>query len=509
MTPLHLPQPLSLESLPLHALGQRVRAARRLRHLSQAALVAPVLPIRVVRAIEQGRLLPSRAVFALLAARLHIPVDDLIGDLPDVIAGSELRAMEADVAYQIRTARDQIDIGSPAEALHQLTALAAAYQAYWDHFRSTTFYGFHYTRAIGYSYLGSPEEARADLTQAAQHADQIPGGFQFAEQVRNALGATYYQQDQPAEALAYHTRCLHAIHSGIVADLNLRLAIYTNLAHAYRALHQHTTAIRVYRDALAVLREVSNWKQQVAIYTGLSLAYQALNDLDQARLYALRALAVYEARAALIAPARETARAARPLSAMDRVGQALLQIHLAELRAARREWPAAAALLEQARAGLEAIPGTGALLSCVYAHLALVNLECGNIHSAAVWVTESVERLIPSSADPPAAGAAWPRLHWTHARALQVAALVAERQDQPAQSDVWFRAALALVEHNGPRESAYEVLFSYAETLSARGAHEEAVRYYQAAVQHRPAAGRPCSVLDTCGRGFGWPQAAF
>jgi tetratricopeptide (TPR) repeat protein len=509
MTPFHLPPPASAEPLALNALGQRVRAARRLRHLRQEALVAPFLPIRVVRAVEQGRLLPSRAVFDLLADRLQIPAADLIGDLPDVVAGSDRRAMEADVAYQIHTARDGIETGSPAEALQRLTALAQAYQACWEHFSPATRYDFYYSRAVGYCYLGSPEAAREELAQAAQYAAQIPGGFQFVEQVRNALGATYYQQDRPAEALAHYTRCLTAIHGGIVEDGNLRLAIHTNLAHAYRALHQYATAIRVYKDAQAVLCEVSNWKQQVAIYAGLSLAYQALNDLDQARLYALRALAVYEARAALLAPARETARAVRPLSAVDRVGHALLQIHLAELRVARQEWPAAAALLEQARAGLEATPGSEALLSCVYAHLALVHLECGDISTAAAWATESVERVIPLFAAPPATRVTLPRLHWTHARALQAAALVAERQAQPAQSDVWFRAALALVEHNGPRESAYEVLFSYAETLSARGAHAEAVRYYQAAVRQRPQAARPCSVLDTCGRGFGWPQAAL
>jgi hypothetical protein len=72
-----------------------------------------------------------------------------------------------------------------------------------------------------------------------------------------------------------------------------------------------------------------------------------------------------------------------------------------------------------------------------------------------------------------------------HATALMVAGRVAERAGDRATADAHFLCAVALMEPHTPNETGYLICYTYAELLEARGKHEQAVMYYQAAADNR------------------------
>ncbi len=458
---------------PLKTLGARLRHVRQARKMSQEALAAPEFHKSYVRAVEHGKIGPSRPALAFLAQRLTVPLAYLQGGALPTGLIPQLAALEQDLAYQIDCARREIDLGSPAAAVPLLAAPEAEYALYWQDISPAIRYRLYYTRGAAYIRLGQPAVARTDLDRAVPLTMYITNGAEAAERIRNAVGATFYLQDQFVQAVALHTECLRAVNNGIVTDLNLQLLIYSNLASDYLALHDHAAAIVIYKDALQLLDDVSNRERRAAICWGLSLAYKAEDNWPWARVYALQALDLYAA-------------------AGNGLDHALMQINLAELHLERHEYDSAGDLLEAARLFLAGPEGNAGLLSRAYEHLAALALARGDLAQAAAHAEQSVG-LSTAPADDATTVSAAVQAHAlrTHGRALCIAGQVAERQGQPALADRWFARALAVAMEIGPGELLHEVRLQYAELLTARGAHAAATHYYQAAVlpdRHRRAA---------------------
>jgi len=444
---------------PLKSLSARLRHARRARHMTQEALAAPQFSKRYVRALEHGRLLPSRPALEFLAQRLAVPLAYLCEGAVPAILLPDLPALEEDLAYQIDRARWEIDGSRAAAALPLLAAAEQEYAFCWQDISPAIRYRLHYARAAGYIRLALPEPARAALACALPLTVFMAQGAEAAERVRNALGATFYQQEQIGRALALHSECLHAIHSGVVQDVNLKLLIYTNLANDHLALYDTAAAILMYKASLQLLEDVSNRERRAAVCWGLSLAYKAQNDWRWARVYAAQALNLYAA-------------------AGNCVDHALMQINLAELHLQRREYAAAEELLAAAQRFFSGAAGNPVHLSRAYEHLAALALGRGDLALAAAQAEQSVYLSAAAWAADEAGAAHTGR---TYARALCIAGRVAGRQGQFAQTRACFASALALAKETDLGELRHEIQVQYAELLTTYGAHAAATHYYQAA----------------------------
>jgi tetratricopeptide (TPR) repeat protein len=448
----------------LSALGQRLREARLQRRMSQEALAQPEFTKSYVSAVERGKARPSLKALELMARRLEIPMSELLAAPTSEEGEPDLALLEEDFTYQLDYANRLIDTAHADEALRRLNAAERQHSALLSQMSTQARFRLHYLRARAYVRLIEPATARTELATAMTLAHELEDP-EAVERVRNLIGAAFYQQDMPRLALEQHQQGLHAIQTGVVKDLNLRLNIYTNLANDYWALDDVEQAIGVYHESLKLLDDINNLERQSGIYWGLSLAYQKAGDLDRAKLNAAQVLTIYETSNNLTAAAR-------------------MSINLAAILIARQEYDEAERLLDRARALL--LPtGNEIALSMVYEHYAELELKRGRLDEAAAYATEGL-RLSEQIFQQGRAADAQARANTTrtHARALRVAGLVAEAQGQPDVADARFAQAIELV-HGTHDETARDIELAYAELLVARGAHEQASQHYRAALQRR------------------------
>ena len=441
-------------------LGARLRQARLARHMTQEELAAPQFSKRYVRVVEGDKLQPSRPALEFLAQRLHVAVADLLASRVPAIVLPDLPALEEDLAYQIDRARWEIDQSRAAAALPLLEAAEQEYAFCWQDISPAIRFRFYYDRAVAYIRLALPEQARAVLQRALPLTVFMEQGAEAAERLRNAMGATFYQQEQFALALLLHSQCLQAIYNGIVHDLNLQLLIYTNVANDHLALGDAAAAGPAYKASLKLLDDVSNRERRAAACWGLSMSYKAQRDWPRARIYAVQALDLYAA-------------------AGNWLDHALMQINLAELHLERREYDAAEELLAAAHRFFSGPAGDPIYLSRVYEHLAAVALGRSDVPRAADYAEQSVRLSGTVWADDVAGVAHTGR---TYARALCIAGRVALAQGQIQQFHSGFAQALVIATDCGLGELLLEIRMQYAELLTSWGAHAAATHYYQVAV---------------------------
>jgi tetratricopeptide (TPR) repeat protein len=452
----------------LTALGQRLRQARRERGMSQEALAAPEFTKSYVSAVERGKARPSLKALDLMSRRLGVPMNELLAAPPPPAGALDLPALEAEFLYELEQARVLINMHRADEAVRRIRALEDAHAAHLSQLSLEARYLLLYTRALAALRAGTPDPARADLTTALRLAQELDDA-QAVERVRDLLGVAFYEQDMPHISLEHHTRGLQAIRDGVVTDLHLRLSIYRNLANDLWALNDTAQALAIYQEALPLLNEVNDLDRQAEIYWDLGATHLSAGDLTRARAYASKALAIYEA--------------AQNLSAA-----AEMRINLGNILIQQQDYDEAEQVLRQAAAAL-AGRNQPLLESQVYTQLADLALRRGQVAPAAEYAQQSLwlgqaAFQARSTTSPTRANTARVLMS-----ALRVAGQVAEHEGRTAEADKLFQQAIDLVDQIGYGEPAYDIEFTYADVLTARGQHEQAAAHYRAALHHRQ--GRP------------------
>src|SRR5215218_7962160 len=111
----------------LDTLGQRLRAARHERHLSQEALAQPEFTKSYVSAVERGKVRPSLKALELLSGRLGVSMSELLAVEPGEVDEPDIAAMEEDLEYQCAHAKIMINNNQPAEAIRLLNEAEQLY----------------------------------------------------------------------------------------------------------------------------------------------------------------------------------------------------------------------------------------------------------------------------------------------------------------------------------------------------------------------------------------------
>jgi tetratricopeptide (TPR) repeat protein len=277
-----------------------------------------------------------------------------------------------------------------------------------------------------------------------------------------------YQQEQAQEAVKHHMRCLRAIQNRVVKDPNLRLSVYRNLANDYWALSDFAHAIPIYKEALALLEDLNNEQRKAHACWGLAMAYKETGEWSKAKLYGMRALVVFESK-----------------EHHDPPMAAAIRMNMAEILIGEERFAEAEQMIEWAEVHLAYSDDQLLIANLHYAHAALAHRR-GQLEQAAEHIAHNIK--ITEEVCLQAEGGrenAQPNARRAHAQALHKAALIEEDRSNPNAADTYFGQALAWISQTGFEGLRSVINFSYAETLKARGAYEQATEYYSAALQLR------------------------
>ena len=270
-----------LVKVPAVILGSRLRAKRRALHMSQHQLGGEDFSPSYVSAVERGKIRPSLKALYILADRLGEPVTYFLQD--EGIARSGDLLEETIAAATIAIYQD-----NPGGAIAKLQSVPLE--------RHTPEMQARVHLALGQAYIANhqPAEAISHLQEALRLAESA-GNASLAAHARLYQGNAYYQQQKAGLALEFHRRCLQAVTDGTVKDLDFALSVYASLGEDLLALGQEKDALAYYDDAMRLAQSASNLRSLAAAQWEISTTYKNANDLLQARVFAQKSLATFEA----------------------------------------------------------------------------------------------------------------------------------------------------------------------------------------------------------------------
>src|SRR5215211_9447068 len=110
----------AVEVNPLSTLGERLRAARLARGMSQEMLAQPEFTKSYVSAVERGKARPSLKALELMSRRLGIPMSELLAISQTTEEETDVAALEEEFAYTLDNARMLSNTSRDEEALRLL-----------------------------------------------------------------------------------------------------------------------------------------------------------------------------------------------------------------------------------------------------------------------------------------------------------------------------------------------------------------------------------------------------
>jgi tetratricopeptide (TPR) repeat protein len=288
-------------------IGARLRRARTQASLTQSQLAEGRYTKAYVSALENGLVKPSMAALHFFAARLQMPVEQLLSDREQawtrleadlrLAAGDWQQAVDAysslidagpsdsvraelllglaEGTYRLGRGRDTV--GSAAEAATLFTAQGrhalAAWATYWQ--------------ASGLYDLEQGDQA-ADLLKRL--LDQIASGLavepDLPVRILIALAMVASRDDQPERALAYLEQARSRIGE---LDERKHAVFLFSLALSYRELGDYEAAISTGTQSLARFKAAEAGFEAASLENELALVYLALGNLKAARRHVAEA----------------------------------------------------------------------------------------------------------------------------------------------------------------------------------------------------------------------------
>lgn len=460
-------------------LGARIRKARLEQGLTQEKLAGPEFTKGYVSALERGAVRPSLKALEVFSNRLSIPISDFLAARHAVSVEPDLSAIEEDLRYQATYAKMLIRTDRVEEAFELMAEAEQNAAPYLEKLSADVRYLVPFVRGRAYVQRSQPSLARPELEAALELAKTDE---EATVRVRNLLGVVFFEQGQPQLALNEHLQCMEAIRRGTIKDLSLQLSVYRNLAGNYWALRDTSQAIGILKEALSVLEDMNDLERQAGVFWGLALVYKEAGDWSHAKLYATRALHIYEA-------------------ADNRGEAASMCIDMAEILIEERRFEEAKQLLDRGEAALVGVDHKG-LWSMLYQYRADLALNKGELEQAAEHAAEGVKygaalrQSLEASSHENHEGARgsqsasgnqpWVEPIRNYAQALEMAARIEEARGHTEAADRLFEQALEEIEQTSFEETKYAINFHYGEILEKRGAYEQAMRYYRSAARAQP-----------------------
>lgn len=411
--------------------GHRFKALREARGMTQADLAGEDFTKAFISHIETGRTRVSLRAAEILAQRMGIRVVDLMG--------SGAKPLEAELAAV--TAERYLALGRPEEALKTIAAAVRSARDV-ERARLRRLEGRALTR------LGRPREAVAPLTEALRSLSASEDKELHARTAYD-LAYAHASLDETGEALPHLIECERALEAGDIVDRTLELQTHSLLAGIFAHLGDHASAELQGERAAKLAEDVVDVTALDTLYATLISTRRERGDLEGALVYARKALQLHE----------RDGRESEAVHAWN---------NLAGIQIERGHFDRA----EEALARAEHIKAqTGRPLGHLRVTRARLELARKRPAAALSLALEAEQDL-----SLPTAGRAQ--------AALIVARALVLRRASAAQVRAAFERALLMHVDQPParRARAHE---AYAEFLAARGAHREAYRNAQAALDLR------------------------
>lgn len=259
-------------------LGERVRALRLARGLTQADLASNDFTKGFISLVETGRTRISLRAAQILAERLGVGVTDLMtqpaaaqevrAELLLLEAEARLRAGEAaKAADQVKTLRPQLSgrLGARADRVRGLALLAT----------------------------GKARDAIADL-ESARRAFDSSGDREFAVRTTFDLAQAYGRADAHGQSLALALESERALEAGALVDRTLQLQVLAYLASKFVTIGDAQSAELYGERARALAEDVSDPRSVAHLYLSLAVTRREQGDLEAALRYARESLSAYE-----------------------------------------------------------------------------------------------------------------------------------------------------------------------------------------------------------------------
>jgi tetratricopeptide (TPR) repeat protein len=260
------------ESALAKRIGQRIRAARLQRGLSQRELAGERFTGQYVSSLERGAVKPSMAALNYLAERLHTSARELL-DPPE----EPWSRVEADVLLASG------DVQSAADRYRDLIQRAPSPSS-----RAEALLGL----AESLCRLNSGADAISPASEAAEL-------FKRLGRERDGAWATYwlasaqYQTDNLSEARSLLDGLLHRVRTGLQIELGFNVRLLTSLASVEGWAGDHQAALSYLEEGRELVDGLDP-RLQASYFFSLARSYKQSGDLEAAVRAGIKSLTLYE-----------------------------------------------------------------------------------------------------------------------------------------------------------------------------------------------------------------------
>ncbi|MEO6456979.1 MAG: helix-turn-helix transcriptional regulator [Chloroflexia bacterium] len=495
-----------MTSISARVLGQRIRQLRTRRGLTQQDLAGTDYSKSYISAIEQGKSRPSLEALQRMAARLDVPAGTLLDPdaqgfvpfdpeaLPRRVrrrrnskGGAGGRVFDfAQTEYRLVQAELLLATGRPVEALAMLRTMLPEERITEEGFTGNLrvediqfqrIYSLASRAATG---MGESNEA-VRYAQTGMQVCLRLGDRDGLVRMRNIAGLALYHANQPLAALEHHRTCLEAVTSGTMRDPIFKLEVYGNIAADYAALHDNKRTIEAYESALPLLDEVNGIERQVSIFQEVATGYAEREDFDLARVYAMKALNIYEAQANMASAARMESKYGDILVESGELEQAeeRLSRSLQVAEKQKSDVDRAVALTSMARLYMKREDFDKAFGTAMQAVEISRNASYAQSDQNKGRASKRVAEEVSGYMQPqPYTGMS---AHRTLAQALALSGEIASQTGDAKKTDSLFDEALQIIESNQAVDISSDIYQRYAHVLASRGQHEQASKYFELA----------------------------
>ncbi len=264
--------------------GRRIRERRLALGLTQAAIAAPELTKSLISQIESGQTRPSPTTLSLIADRLGVTVDEIVGPLDDALGSGPQSS--STTAYALRKVEALVAARQWEQARHTLgelvsTALSAAERVV-----------YHRLLAHAELGLGRDEAALVSALTACRHSPLQPDAEQSAL-AYNAAGVAHFQLNHLPAAIAYYQAATELAGQESVGPAVLA-RIETNRGNALMRLGDPRGAEHAYERARLAAERGENLRALALARMGAGEASRERGDYVTAVAHMESALQLFE-----------------------------------------------------------------------------------------------------------------------------------------------------------------------------------------------------------------------
>jgi tetratricopeptide (TPR) repeat protein len=296
-------------------LGDRVRAARREKGLSQAQLAGDELTKGFISQVESGLVRPSVRSLQIIAARLGKSLDHLIGDqalssakrvtfhLLAAQAAAERRDFEAAAREAASALEHEPAVVERAKALRFIATAEmdagrreAAFERIAEALRvlrpeadPVEYAELLYVRAMNYSALGQLGVATESYEAARDTVEKYEvTAPRLRSRILVALGTMYRRLNRTAKAMTTYEQALALASRS--SELDLAARGYMGVAVALYDSGELDGAISNYQRALELFRRVADTSFELNVLQSLAAVRFEQGDIEGARSFARTAM---------------------------------------------------------------------------------------------------------------------------------------------------------------------------------------------------------------------------